>query len=62
MADSKVKAVVSHNGEIDGRKYKAGDSVTLDAALARVLANRGAIKVQDKDVAKVAPAIKEVAK
>lgn len=63
MADSKVKAVVSHNGEIDGKKVKAGDTVTLDAKLARVLAGRGAIKIQEKGVAKVAPAgAKEVSK
>lgn len=62
MADSKVKAVVSHNQEISGKKYKAGDSVTLDAKVARVMAGRGSIQIQDKDVAKVAPASKEVSK
>lgn len=62
MADSKVKAVVSHNQEIDGKKHQAGDPVTLDAKLARVLAGRGSIKIQDKDVAKVAPVRKEVSK
>lgn len=62
MADSKVKAVVSHNQEIDGKKHQAGDHVTLDAKLARVLAGRGSIKIQDKDVAKIAPARKEASK
>lgn len=56
MADSKVKAVVSHNQEIDGKKYKAGAPVTLDAKLARVLSGRGSIQIQEKDAAKVAPA------
>lgn len=64
MADSKVKAVVSHNGKIDGKEHKAGDSVVLDAKLARVLAGRGSIQIQEKDAAKVAPAPagKEVSK
>lgn len=64
MADKKVKAVVSHNQEIDGKKHKAGDSVSLDANLARVLAGRGSIKVQEQDIAKVTPARagKEVSK
>lgn len=62
MADSKVNAVVSHNQEIGGKKHKAGDKVQLDAQLARVLAGRGAIKIQEKDVAKVAPVSKEAAK
>lgn len=56
MADSKVKAVVSHNQEINGKKHKAGDQVTLDAKLARVLAGRGSIQIQEQDAAKVAPA------
>lgn len=56
MADSKVKAVVSHNQEIDGHKHKAGATVSLDADLARVLAGRGSIKIQEKDASKVAPA------
>ncbi|PMC76408.1 hypothetical protein [Brachybacterium sp. UMB0905] len=56
MADSKVNAVVSHNQEIDGKKYKAGDKVQLNAQLARLLAGRGSIKIQEKDAAKVAPA------
>lgn len=56
MAGSKVKAVVSHNQEINGKQHKPGDQVTLDANLARVLAGRGSIKIQEKDVAKVAPA------
>jgi hypothetical protein len=56
MADSKVKAVVSHNQAIDSKKHKAGDQVSIDAQLARVLSGRGAIKIQDKDAAKVAPA------
>ena len=55
MADSKVKAVVSHNGQIDGKEHKAGDSVVLDAKRARVLSGRGAIKIQEKDAVKLAP-------
>lgn len=46
MAD-KVKATVSHNQEIDGKSYKAGASVTLDAPLARRLAARGGIQIED---------------
>lgn len=56
MADSRVKAVVSHNQTIGNKKHKAGDQVTLDAKLARVLAGRGSIKIQESDAAKVAPA------
>lgn len=55
MADNKVKVVVSHNQTIDDKKHKAGDQVTLDAKLARVLAGRGSIKIQEKDAAKAAP-------
>lgn len=46
-----VKAVVSHNQEIDGKKYKAGDSVSLDKDLARVLLQRDAIQVNENEVA-----------
>lgn len=61
----KVKAVVSHDQEIEGKKYKAGDSIALDPALARVVAARGGIQVHEdapKAPAKSEPAKKEVAK
>lgn len=44
-----VKAVVSHNQEIGGKKYQAGDSVSLDSQLARVLVQRGAIQVSKSE-------------
>lgn len=56
MADSKVKAVISHNQEIDGKSYTAGDQVALSARLARVLAARGSIQLQQKDAAKATSA------
>lgn len=56
MAD-KVKVVLSHNQEIDGKQKKAGDEISLDPSLARALANRGAVKVKsEREAAKVAPA------
>ncbi|WP_152353326.1 DUF7210 family protein [Brachybacterium subflavum] len=61
----KVKATISHNQEIDGKRYKPGDSVTLDPELARVIAARGGIQVREdtpKAPAKPEPAKKEVAK
>lgn len=61
----KVKAVVSHNQEIDGKRYTAGDAITLDPELARVIAARGGIQVHEdtpKAPAKSEPAKKEVAK
>lgn len=45
-----VKAVASHNQEIDGKQYKAGDSVSLDLALARILVQRGAIQVSKNEL------------
>lgn len=45
-----VKAVVSHNQEINGKEYKAGDSVSLDPALARILVQRDAIQVSKDDL------------
>lgn len=65
MAD-KVRAIVSHNQEIDGTNYKAGASVTLDAPLARHLAARGGIQIQDgapsRAAAKPAPAAADTKK
>ncbi len=61
----KVKAVVSHYQEIDGKRYDAGDSITLDPELARVIAARGGIQVREdtpKASAKSEPEKKEVAK
>lgn len=57
MADTKVKAIVSHSQEIDGKQKKAGDEVTLDPQLARVLASRGGIHIKsEREAAKIAPA------
>ena len=36
MADSKVKAVVSHSQTIDGKKHKAGDQVSAGQYIADV--------------------------
>lgn len=47
MADSKVKATVAHNQEIDGKPYKPGDVVSLDGKLAKILANRGAVQINE---------------
>ncbi|GAA1333926.1 hypothetical protein GCM10009592_28690 [Brachybacterium rhamnosum] len=47
MADSKVKATVAHNQVIDGKPYKPGDTVSLDGKLAKVLANRGAVQINE---------------
>lgn len=53
MADSKVKATVAHNQVIDGKPYKPGDTVSLDGKLAKILANRGAVQINE--AAKASP-------
>lgn len=55
MADT-VKVVVSHNQEIDGKEHKAGDKVSIDHALARVLVARGGVQFDSaKDAEKAQP-------
>lgn len=41
MANDDVKVTISHNQTIEGKDYKAGDTASLRAPLARVLVARG---------------------
>lgn len=42
----KVKVTLSHNQEIDGEEYKAGDEAEIDPRLARALKARGAVQIE----------------
>lgn len=46
--NGKVRAILSHNQQIDGEERKAGDVVEIDPRLARALKSRGSIQTVEE--------------
>lgn len=57
----KVRVILSHNQEIDGKEQKAGAEVEIDPRLARALKSRGSVQIKAETVAKEAAADPEAA-
>lgn len=42
----RVRVTLSHNQELDGTEREAGESISIDARLARALKARGAVQIE----------------